>query len=64
MAEVCPPCERVERHLRWRRAHAPECVDDGAIELAGKVARLVEAAPHPPPRMKRDRHHAISVVED
>lgn len=63
VANVRVTRRRVQRHLRARRAHAPQRVDDRTIETFGEIAGLIEAAPQPPPRMQRDRHDAIAVLE-
>jgi hypothetical protein len=63
VANVRVTRRRVQPHLRARRAHAPQRVDGRTMETVGEIAGLIESAPQPPPRMQRDRHDAIAVLE-
>jgi hypothetical protein len=49
--------------LRPREDNALQQGENRWPEMQGEIVRLIEAAAVLPPRMKRDRHHAIGIAE-
>jgi len=55
---------RVQCHLRRGPPDSPQRIDNGTpIKTCREVARLIEATPHPSPRMQRHRYDIVATFQ-